>query len=126
MPVFDINNIPQELAKLKRDNNYLAQQNFDRAEVALELSEWVAKAMADFEPRASESMQVEKINLFTEVAHVKPPVFDKALTDMDLEEMKLESKLGTMRSMIESLRDMRLQMTGSNNKMAIYQRIERF
>jgi len=27
MPVFDINNIPQELAKLKRDNNYLAQQN---------------------------------------------------------------------------------------------------
>jgi len=108
------------------ENNYLAQQNFDRAEVALELSEWVAKAMADFEPRASESMQVEKINLFTEVAHVKPPVFDKALTDMDLEEMKLESKLGTMRSMIESLRDMRLQMAGSNNKMALYQRIERF
>jgi len=71
-------------------------------------------------------MQVEKINLFTEVAQVKPPVFDQALTDIDLEEMKLESKLGTMRSMIESLRDMRLQIAGSNNKMALYQRIERF
>ena len=123
---FSIQLSAQPLAPKESENNHLAQQNFDRAKVALELSEWVAHAMADFEPKSSNSVQVEKTSFFTEVAQANPPVFDQAFTDMDLEEMKLESKLGTMRSMIESLRDMRLQMADSNNKMALYHRIDKF
>ena len=123
---FNVQLSAQPLAQQDSENNYLAKQNLDRAEVALELSAWVASAMADFEPRPSKSMQVEKMNLFTEVAQVKPPAFDQALTDMDLEQMKLESKLGTMRSMIESLREMRQHVADSNNKMALYHRIDKF
>ena len=107
------------------------QQTFDRAEVALELSEWVASAMVDFKPRASESNSLlQQSNAFFEIAQVKSPVFGQALTELDLDAMKLEASLSAMRSMVESLREMRLQMAQSQSqsqpKLSVYQSINRF
>ena len=108
------------------NNNNLEKQTFDRAKVALELSEWVANAMADFEPRAMSGEQVENRSLFSEIAQVKAPVFDQAMADMDLADMKLESKLATMRSMIESLREMRQKMDDSSHKISLYKDVGKF
>ena len=111
------------------------QQTFDRAAVALELSEWVASAMVDFKPRASESNSLlQQSNAFFEIVQVKPPVFDQALTELDLEALKLEASLSTMRSMVESLREMRVQMAQSQSQsqsqsqpqLSVYQSINRF
>ncbi|MBL4799595.1 MAG: hypothetical protein JKY50_19500 [Oleispira sp.] len=107
------------------------QQTFDRAAVALELSEWVASAMVDFKPRGAESNSLlQQSNVFFEIAQVKSPVFDQALTELDLEALKLEASLSTMRSMVESLREMRVQMaqsqTQSQPQLSVYQSINRF
>ena len=108
------------------EQDTLAKQTFDRAKVALELSEWVASAMEDFEPRPDNSKAIAETNMFFEVGQAKAPVFDQALTDMDLDSMKLESRLGVMRSMIDSLRDIRQQVAESATKMALYHRVEKF
>ena len=118
---FDVGvNVSLRLSQEPLFNNNLEKQTFDRAKVALELSEWVANAMADFEPRAMSGEQVENRSLFSEIAQVKAPVFDQAMADMDLADMKLESKLATMRSMIESLREMRQKMDDSSHKISLY------
>lgn len=108
------------------EQDTLAKQTFDRGKVALELSEWVASAMEDFEPSSVNSKAVAETKLFFEVDQAKPPVFGQALTELDLDSMKLESRLGVMRSMIDSLRDMRQQVADSTTKMSLYHRIERF
>jgi hypothetical protein len=107
------------------------QQTFDRAAVALELSEWVASAMVDFKPRAAESNSLlQQSNAFFEIEQVKPPIFDQALKDLDLDAMKLEASLSTMRSMVDSLREMRVQMAQSQlqsqPQLSVYQSVNRF
>jgi hypothetical protein len=102
------------------------QQTFDRAKVALELSEWVAKAMTDFEPRAEKKETGAKLNELFAAPQAKSPAFESALSSLDLEAIKLESKLGAMRSMVESLREMRQHMLESNNKLSLYHTVERF
>jgi len=108
------------------EQDTLAKQTFDRAKVALELSEWVASAMEDLEPSSVNSKAVAETKLFFEIDQAKSPAFDQALTEMDLDSMKLESRLGVMRSMIDSLRDMRQQVADSTTKISLYHRIERF
>jgi len=119
-------NVSVQLSQEPLFNNGLEKQTFDRAKVALELSEWVANAMEDFEPRVTAGAQVEEKNLFSEISQVKAPVFDQALASMDLEDMKLESKLATMRSMIESLREMRQAMDNSSYKISLYNDVGKF
>lgn len=107
------------------------QQIFDRVAVAQELSDWVANAMVDFQPETvSNDSPPQQLNTFFELEQVKPPVFDQALTEMDIDALKLESSLGTMRSMIETLRENRLQMeqfqSRSQPQMSIYQSVGRF
>jgi hypothetical protein len=103
------------------------QQTFDRAAVALELSEWVANAMVDFEPSSAESNSpLQQSNVFFEIGQIKAPVFDQALKDLDIDAMKLEASLSTMRSMVESLREMRLQMAQSQPQLSVYQSVNRF
>jgi hypothetical protein len=125
-PVIDVSFTLQLPESDGSEQDTLAKQTFDRAKVALELSEWVASAMEDFEPRPDNSQAIAETNMFFEVGQAKAPVFDQALTDMDLDSMKLESRLGVMRSMIDSLRDMRQQVAESATKMALYHRVEKF
>lgn len=103
------------------------QQTFDRAAVAQELSEWVASAMVDFKPAAAENNSVLKqSDAFFKIDQVKAPVFDQALKDLDIDAMKLEASLATMRSMVDSLREMRLQMAQSQSQLSVYQSVGRF
>ena len=104
----------------------LSQQTFDRAQVAEELSNWVANAMVDFEPRSTINNIAAKQGVVFETTQAKAPVFDQALEDMDLDAMKLESKLGAMRSMVESLRDMRESMAQSEHKLSVYHAVGHF
>lgn len=103
------------------------QQTFDRAVVAQELSDWVANAMVDFEPETSSNQAIaQQGNAFFEIEQVKPPVFDNARKDLDIDALKLESSLGEMRSMVDTLREMRLQVSQSQSKLSLYQRVNRF
>ena len=103
------------------------QQTFDRAGVAQELSDWVASAMVDFEPRASSGQTIaQQGDAFFEIEQVKPPIFDGALRDLDIDALKLESSLGMMRSMVDSLREMRQTMAQSQSQLSVYQSVGRF
>jgi hypothetical protein len=115
-----------ELSQVNPETYGLAQQTFDRAQIAEELSNWVASAMVDFEPRSNSKAQVASIDIASISVEAQAPVFDQALTDMDLEKMKLDSKLGTMRSMIESLRNMQQLASDSSNRASLYHRIGTF
>jgi hypothetical protein len=103
------------------------QQTFDRAAVAQELSDWVASAMVGFEPRASSSQTIaQQGNAFFEIEQVRPSVFDNALKDLDINALKLESSLGMMRSMVDSLREMRQAMAQSQSQLSVYQSVGGF
>ncbi len=117
-------NITQAQSGEERSNSGGINKTFDRQAVALELSEWVASAMEGFDSRPEVAQRIEKTQTYVNVEQVKAPIFNQALNDLDLEEMKLESQLSTMRSMIDSLREMRLQLSESNNKLALYHRID--
>jgi hypothetical protein len=103
------------------------QQTFDRAAVAQELSDWVASAMVGFEPRASSSQTIaQQGNAFFEIEQVRPSVFDNSLKDLDINALKLESSLGMMRSMVDSLREMRQAMAQSQSQLSVYQSVGGF
>jgi hypothetical protein len=70
--------------------------------------------MVDFKLRPTESTSLlQQSNAFFEIEQVKPPIFDQALKDSDLDAMKLEVSLSTMRSMVDSLCEIRVQMAQS-------------
>jgi hypothetical protein len=103
------------------------QHTFDRAAVAQELSDWVASAMVDFEPHASSGQTItQQGNAFFEIEQVKPLIFDGALRDLDIDALKLESSLEMMRSMVDSLREMRQTMAQSQSQLSVYQSVGRF
>lgn len=103
------------------------QQTFDRAAVAEELSNWVASSMVDFEPRASSGQSIaQQGNAFFEIEQVQSPVFESALRDLDIDALKLESSIGMMRSMVDSLREMRQAMAQSQSQLSIYQSVGGF
>jgi len=83
--------------------------------------------MVDFEPRASSGQTIaQQGNAFFEIEQVKPPIFDGALRDLDIDALKLESSLGMMRSMVDSLREMRQTMAQSQSQLSVYQSVGRF
>lgn len=87
------------------------------------LRNWVSEAMKDFEVRDNGGQTSIKAPAIEEIRQAKSPIKESMLEGMDLDSMKLDAKLSAMRSMVESLREMRQVSTQSEQRASMYQTI---
>lgn len=95
----------------------------DRISQVHELRNWVSEAMEDFEVMDFGVKVLDKTSAIEDISQASSPVKELMLEGMDLNSMKLDAKLSAMRSMVESLREMRQMNIQTEQRASMYQAI---
>lgn len=109
--------------QIENTQEFKQPQLEERLTQVQDLRNWVSEAMKDFEVRDNGGQTSIKAPAIEEIRQAKSPIKESMLEGMDLDSMKLDAKLSAMRSMVESLREMRQVSTQSEQRASMYQTI---
>lgn len=109
--------------QIENTQGFKQPQLEERLTQVQDLRNWVSEAMKDFEVRDNSGQASIKAPAIEEIRQAKSPIKESMLEGMDLDSMKLDAKLSAMRSMVESLREMRQMSAHSEQRASTYKTI---
>lgn len=95
----------------------------ERSTQVHDLRNWVSEAMKDFEVKSDGELASVHTPVIQYIAQAKSPIKESILEGVDLDGMELDAKLSAMRSMVESLREMRQARAQSEQRISAYQTV---
>ena len=109
--------------QIENTQEFKQPQLEERLTQVQDLRNWVSEAMKDFEVRDNGGQSSVKAPAIEDIRQAKSPIKETMLEGMDLDSMKLDAKFSAMRSMVETLREMRQMSAYSEQRASTYQTI---